>query len=37
MTRMTGALHEDACIFMAASRFNILIIRNISDKYLDKI
>jgi hypothetical protein len=37
LTRITGALHEDLCTFMTISRSVLLIIRNVSDRFVDKI
>jgi len=32
MTKITGTLHEDVCAFMIVYRWNLLIMRNVSDK-----
>jgi len=33
MTRKTGTLHEDLCTRMIISRWFLLTVRNISDKF----
>ena len=36
MTRITGTLHEDVCIFMTVSQRILLSMRNVSDqRYTD--
>jgi hypothetical protein len=37
MTRKTGTLHEDQYIFIITSRSVLLIMRNVSDKLVEKI
>ena len=36
-TRITGTLHEDIFTFMIISRSDLLRIRNVADKFVEKI